>query len=128
MNTTQTLNAPASPVPAPPKAKPASAFAPREDRPSPKRSAVGPWRRTKLARKQMSELGVDWLDIIQILEGAHLSRPARTGKGVNHYGNGLLILVDGDGRCIISVIESKKQVASEDAIAAAISDIIQKEV
>lgn len=126
MNATQTLIAPANPVPAPPKAKLVSAFAPRDERPRPKRSTVGPWRRTHLAKKQMSELGFDWLDIIQILEGAHLALPARTGKGTNHYGNGMLILVDGDGRCIISVIEAKKQVALDEATAAVISNIIQK--
>jgi hypothetical protein len=90
----------APPVPAPPKNMLVSA----QERQA-KAAALGPWRFTHLARGQLETLGLTKRDIVTILDGSHMTVPSSSGTATNHYGNGLLIMVDADGECIISVIE-----------------------
>lgn len=66
-----------------------------------------PWRFTKLASSQINALGISQGDVTAILDAPHVVAPSRSGTATNHYGNDLLLLVDENGECIISVIESR---------------------
>lgn len=62
-----------------------------------------PWRFTDLALGQIDELGIRKRDVVKIAEQPELSAPANR-SGTNHYGDGLMVLVDEDGQCIVSVV------------------------
>lgn len=68
-------------------------------------TAPGAWRFTNLARDQIRSLGHTERDVVEILENAHVKTPSHSGTAINHYGGGLLMMVDVDGECVISVIE-----------------------
>ncbi|MCI4659763.1 hypothetical protein [Cryobacterium zhongshanensis] len=65
----------------------------------------GPWRFTNLARDQFHELELRRDDIVRILEEPHVTTPSQSGTATNHFGEGLLIMVDEDEECVISIIK-----------------------
>jgi hypothetical protein len=68
-------------------------------------SAPGSWRFTNLASDQIAQLNLTRRDIGTLLEAPHVQIQSHTGTAMNHYADGLLMMVDADGECVISVIE-----------------------
>lgn len=75
-----------------------------EDRPEDPNEPPSPWRVTELARGQAEALGITPRELVEAAESATVRHQTARG-GVSHHADGLLILVDEGGECVISVIE-----------------------
>ena len=63
-----------------------------------------PWRMTNLAREQAASFDLTPREAVEMAEAATVKHRTLRG-GVNHYCDDLLILVDEDGECIISIVK-----------------------
>lgn len=72
-----------------------------------------PWRLTNLAREQAASFDLTPREAVEMVEAATVRHRTPRG-GVNHYCEDLLILVDENGECIISIVK-RDEVLYEDS-------------
>jgi hypothetical protein len=109
VDTAPVVNTAPAVVPAPPKT-PLVAVSRRHER----GTHGSRWGFTNLARTQLADLSLTEQEVEAILESPHVQAQSPSGTAVNHYGDDLLIMVDVNGDCIISVIERKMHTPAGD--------------
>ncbi len=121
-----------TPVPEPASAPVAAPVAAQEPRPTPafvpkapaeklisaaeahtSKEPPAPWRLTNLAREQAASFDLTPREAVEMVEAATVRHRTPRG-GVNHYCEDLLILVDENGECIISIVK-RDEVLYEDS-------------